>query len=445
MSRRKRSFRPGLWLLLAGLITLLVFANRPSQPLQVRRLPDGSTLSLEAITYGPQHRFVPGGKLAGLLASLLPRPLGYWTGLGAFEKEVRPDPSVPVVWTVRRGAAPGTSAFQHVLGDMADWTIFDEHGCERPAAELATYHTGGRTQVVSFALRTFPRRGTWVGLRMYGPNREANRKPVAEFRLPNPDPGPHPDWKTQPLPVSVRDGDLECTLQQFTNGGDSRDPTRATQMGRVFGSSAFIQVASRFLGKGATRWTPIDVTYADATGNRYERQGMGRTSSHANKSRLWAPGMLPFCEPAWKVEVELARTPDSPFRPEELWTVENIPAPDWGQIIDINRSTKIGKIEVSLRGFARGTPTTLNARLDTGEPGYHLTLVKMVDDRGRPVVHEPDWTSWWRTNNGWASYDYAMRIRGGARTLTATFALQKTRVVEFLAAPKHLLSPPARQ
>src|SRR4029077_16716963 len=56
----------------------------------------------------------------------------------------------------------------------------------------------------------FPRRGKEVHLRLL-----ANEKTVAEFKISNPAPGPHPTWTPRPLPASVTANGLEVTLDRF--------------------------------------------------------------------------------------------------------------------------------------------------------------------------------------------------------------------------------------
>ena len=57
--------------LTAFLLMLIGWLLQEPHPLQVRQLPDGTVLRLEAVTHGPQQRFVRGRNWQRLLAPLL--------------------------------------------------------------------------------------------------------------------------------------------------------------------------------------------------------------------------------------------------------------------------------------------------------------------------------------------------------------------------------------
>ena len=65
--RQERIRRP-VAILLASVILIAMVAVgvwallQEPPPLQVRRLPDGSAMRLEAVTVGSRHRFVPGSR-----------------------------------------------------------------------------------------------------------------------------------------------------------------------------------------------------------------------------------------------------------------------------------------------------------------------------------------------------------------------------------------------
>jgi len=61
-----------------------------------------------------------------------------------------------------------------------------------------------------FEAKAFPRRGKDVRLRLM-----EDEKLLAEFKIPNPCPGPHPRWTAQPTPFTVTNAGLEITLERF--------------------------------------------------------------------------------------------------------------------------------------------------------------------------------------------------------------------------------------
>jgi hypothetical protein len=152
--------------------------------------------------------------------------------------------------------------------------------------------------------------------------------------------------------------------------------------------------------------------------------------------------MLPYDERAWKVRVELARTSESQFQADEVWTVKNIPVPNWGKTTELTDKKTVHEMDVIVQGIQRSTPSRLSVFVDHDVTGYEMSLVRLVDDHGREVVRREDWDRPTRSFLGWDQFDFAFDIRSGAKTLTATLAFHKTRFVEFLARPTRVIPPP---
>src|SRR6266511_3888821 len=104
--------RGSFWLaaLLLGVALLvgvgaLVGGNRKPE----RRLPDSSLLTLEAVTYGKEHRFVHGSWWQKLLAPVLPASIKNQLRVDTLTSD---SPDTLVLWTRRRGATPGQALRQ---------------------------------------------------------------------------------------------------------------------------------------------------------------------------------------------------------------------------------------------------------------------------------------------------------------------------------------------
>lgn len=151
---------------------------------------------------------------------------------------------------------------------------------------------------------------------------------------------------------------------------------------------------------------------------------------------LW-PG-----EEAWKMRIEFSRTAD--FAPDEILTFKDITVPGATQAIELDDTTNIGGTELRLETIC-GTEAKLPARMQWAtESGYinftiqakpwtkgeRLTLLKIVDDAGREmeVLPHDDWD--------FGEWVYAFKAPEGAKRLNFTFALHKSRFVEFTAKPE---------
>src|SRR5438128_1859986 len=88
----------------------------------VCRLPDGSELKLEAVTYGRQHRFVGGRWWRRLLMPLVPSSLQSLLG-GAPPVDRTTDSDTIVFWVSRTGPKWPT-------GSLSRAVVFDENGHE---------------------------------------------------------------------------------------------------------------------------------------------------------------------------------------------------------------------------------------------------------------------------------------------------------------------------
>jgi hypothetical protein len=300
-------------------------------------------------------------------------------------------------------------------------------------------------QVTEEALELFPRRGRTVRLRLYD---MSGQKPVAEFVTANPIPGPQPVWTPAPLPIVKHSGDVDFTLTQLATVLGHANP-----MGLVGSSGdAWTEATFRVTRDGrATRdWEPVEVTLSDATGNSLVRRG---SLSHHRGSAYWTQtgdlsyrfdGGLSLDEAAWKMRFEFTRRSLARFAPEELWTVPDLPIASGRKLLPANATTTLDGVTLRLASVARtGTRPAANGRgpeewlelvrveAPSLQPGQAVTL-HARDDRGREfvpthrILGSPHWSR---------SDRFLLRIPADARTLDLTFALHRSRFVEFVAKP----------
>src|SRR5439155_12316159 len=99
-------------------------------------------------------------------------------------------------------------------------TIADEKGEEwemRPnMMALPSLSQNLLNGISSWNFPSYPRRGRALNFRIYGRNSSDQWDALAEFKMPNPTPGPHPVWKPMALPVTRTNGDIEVSLVELT-------------------------------------------------------------------------------------------------------------------------------------------------------------------------------------------------------------------------------------
>jgi hypothetical protein len=298
-------------------------------------------------------------------------------------------------------------------------------------------------EMVALRLDAFPRRAAKIHLRFLESNPQTGRPTVEEgFIVANPARGPFPAWSPNPLPNTRADGDLSVTLTRLVSGvqapdlpggGAPSDP--ATQ-----GVLAAFRIQQG--GRAITNWLPVRVETSDATGNH----SAGWCNTHWENGEALAYyqwGLWPD-EPAWKLRVELSRT--SGFADSELWTVENLPL-QAGRMQDFgnygrNRGdaafaeTTLKGVHLKLFPARQFTDTPPGAEpaggfvIQTDRPldGMRMTLIRVTDERGRPLQIRT-------LGRSDTDYRFGLRELGNVRSLKLTLALHPSRFVEFTAKP----------
>ncbi len=294
----------------------------------------------------------------------------------------------------------------------------------------------------------FPRRGQRVRFRFYQFGARGTWEPLGEVAVPNPDPGPHPRWTAQPLPLTRAADGVDFTLESLQTGLGPMGTDRPAAPGEQPGTRVVVRASRE--GKPAP-WEPVDLTISDATGNRWTGGASSRQDRGPGRNALQMSAALPSGEPAYRVGVRLART--AGFGPEELWTVRGLPVPARGKTVKLEREERVGEVLLQVRGLTGPGGTMagsdisytssqaalhLHVVLPTGLPEARrprIDLVRVVDDRGR-AVRVAGYSS--------SEKDYAfdLAVEPGMRTLDATFAVHRPVQVEFLAAATSAAAAP---
>jgi hypothetical protein len=401
-------------------------------------LPDGTLLSFEAITYGREHRIVRGTWWQKLLNPLLTNELRNRFGM-MFPRHQSASVNTLVFWTLRD--LPALSGPGRVGSWEARGVAFDEAGnagetVMRGLGDGAFY---GTPLLETWELAAFPRRGQRVGVRLYTRPPGEAWVPAAEFLVFNPDPGPHPTWKPQPLPVTVRQGDTAFILTRFRTGVDGAggpDPPSEVEAW----TEATFRVTEK--GKPTTAWEPVDVVVSDATGNTW-KPPVCLYEWKDGEARLFFRGALWRSEPAWKLKVEFV--PAAGEDESSLWTVRGAPVPAAGVFARSDARDARNGVTLRLMGISGegararapvGSPASpetpaVHVRLSPPPQGMRLRLVRATDERGRPCALS-------RPQGGFVgNYNFRFLPPAGAKSLALSFAVHRqSRFVEFVAAPE---------
>jgi hypothetical protein len=140
-----------------------------------------------------------------------------------------------------------------------------------------------------FALAAYPRRGKALYLR---PMLDGNDSGVV-FRIANPCPGPHPVWKSEPMPASATNSSLEVILESLV-----ADPAQAQTV---------ISLRMRVRGQPSAAWLPVSIEVSDATGNHWTRTIALEQSTNGLVNGSFLGALWPE-EAAWKLRVKFKST-----------------------------------------------------------------------------------------------------------------------------------------
>jgi RNA polymerase sigma factor (sigma-70 family) len=356
---------------------------------------------------------------------------------------------------------PGAAALRIVTADELG-NEFD------PVAQTMMVAKGnGREYWVADA-PVFPRRGKEVHLSVLDQG-----KLLAEFKIPNPAPGPYPTWTPEPLPARATNGDLEVLLTGFRA---IRPTSEAALMEpRTMQRSARTECAFSFNenGRQSTAWTPVLLELADATGNHWRPSRYSGGNPYLSEIENGAiqtrfSGALWACESAWKISGEFVRTAN--FPESELLHLPKIVIPDPNNVSEPGKQFDWNGATVELSGVigANGReiipkPTNnapiaqrmrmsgfMNSEFSKGcvtivlsgeilSRNRQLAFVSATDEQGRAFEKV--------SSGGPANlremkfpipYSFALRPPEGAHEINLVVAVTEPRKVEFLAKPEQI-------
>jgi RNA polymerase sigma factor (sigma-70 family) len=351
--------------------------------------------------------------------------------------------SAEISWPVAVSNADG-SVFLRVVTSDDDGNEFDPVA----AAIISGMARDGRGYTVQ-DVRVFPRRGTNVHLRLlnYG-------KSIAEFTIPNPAPGPYPEWTAQPVPVRQQDGNLEVTLTEF----------RCLHPGPKNGETPRTECVFNFRenNRDTVDWTPASFEISDATGNHWlpsrTENSPYRAKVEGGDVRTQFLGALWPGESAWKIRGEFKRVSD--FPESETLKMPHIRIPDAQQISEPQTQYNWNGAIVQIVGVV-GTNVAHEALIATREQllgnterksgcvtvalageilsrNRRLTFISATDEQGQAAqlkaFEEPGTVA----DTKLRPYSLILQAPQGARELNLVLGVSENRVFEFVAKPEQI-------
>ncbi len=419
---------------LAGLALLVFTSRRP-----VSRLPNGTELSLLAVTHGPSNLFFPGGLRDKLIYYLAPArgikfgriKLGPVTPMTANNWR-NPDgtlrfPNKLVLWIGRRGPSEGPLLPVPEGKWFSDLraTLADERGEEwdtrmtdfRLLSQFQPDNPRGWNRVFPLDFASFPRRGKTLRFRLYARNDSDGWNTLADFTFPNPVPGPYPIWKASKLPAVQTNGDLQVSLTSLTGG--------AKPLQYHFGIRPFTRATFQATvnGQPTDAWGPDLIEATDATGNEpwYPAADSGATNG-LFYYEIDGVGLSP--SEVWRVRARFARSGTA------QWTSPELPVRA-GSLLPMSLSTNLQSLPITLACIQSLIYNTIVLKVADLPANAKLGKVEILDDQGRPSKYKSGGFS----DSG---FDAQWAIPVGAKWLKVSITLSETRAFDFLAKPTSL-------
>lgn len=417
---------------LSGVIAVaLAILMRPREEVSVQ-LGDGTVITLKRITYGKHHRYPPAGirdRLNELVSKVLP---GRSRSSPSLSNTTSND--TLTVWLEETSPAQG-GGFGY-----RDYRLVDlaRKSSTRPWWNSISSLSATQT-LRGVGFENFPRRQDGALLCLMKSYSEPNREtPAAEFFVSNPGPKSFPIWSASSPPIAAKDGNLEFTLVECRNGvtRGGRGQRQPPSLDETYAKVAFRITED---GRPTTDWRPVGVESSDATGNRAANNNWSSTEEGGIVGMLFRDSLWSD-EPAWKLRVEFSRAAN--YSPSERWTarpidLSRLPA-RFSEIDPPISQTNLLGVTISLRGIEGGQSANdysrLKVRVDPALKDARFTLVALTDENGgRIETRGSSFTSDGTT----ADYDFMLPRLGDIKTLTATFAVHRSRYAEFQVRPEN--------
>lgn len=410
--------------MVALFLGVLVLLHRPTP---TATLADGRKVTIERVTYGADHRFTVGKWWVRMLKPILGNK---WAARrDCYELRFTNAFPTLMVWTSWKQPSYTNSLPLEAMIDA-------EQGVESRSELVVSRWNDGSPWMplpeshepnarVAWLFPNFPRRSETLRLRLYDRDERNVLTQAVEIAFSNPTPQRFPKWTGTPLPVTKENAGVEFVL---------------TNVRPVSNALWRLEFLVRTNGQPDFSWRVGEVTASSASGNLLSTisnlASLPATNLVFNlRGALWPE------EPVWRFAAEFCRATD--FQPDELWIASDIAVPSRGAPFQI--TTNVGShrarvIVFKLESVPQTVPyhpgglrrnANIHLRFKSGQE--RLFLVKVTDDQGRAVKTELGFV----TSDG--LHDFGLLIPRDAKSLNFTFAIRKSRMVEFNVSTPSLL------
>ncbi|MCX6902783.1 MAG: hypothetical protein NTW03_04775 [Verrucomicrobia bacterium] len=464
--RSRTKLRPWMWAA-AGFLPLLIVAAIlfAKSTADVRKLSDGTFVSLAKVTVGRAHRMRLDNRWQSHLGALLPDALA--TKLGGHYERFSTARNRWVFWV---------SWTRPMDQNYHEAALYDEHGCFLGWTGRchATSYQGASPWFEGFSFAPAPPNTKTAQIRLFPLQYERDRqgrylKPeLARFTMSNPSYSRRRETVAEAFPITHSLEDINFTVVEVWTGvSRPGSGIRAPEILQDEGSKARVGIARG--GQPARHWAPLGILEVlDESGNTVEGYYQAwNSSSDAPEYLLQGP---PLCsEAVYRVLVGFEQTGDLP---EAQVREFRLPVPPASEALLTNLEAFFPEWRLQLRGVA-GTNATLPGATDsdgkhlfrgasythafsvdvdkrepvrpppasTGRVRYGETRVRLLevrDDQGREI-RNPCTASWDPTPR---NRHYALNVPPGAKEMILRFAELRPLMVEYRIQPKRFKAKP---
>lgn len=403
------------------------FTRDPLALPQARSLSDGSLLSLEGVSWGREHhQNVEFGSWLSKLVKLLPDSLE--DRLGGPPKQANLKFTTPdslLLFMFAREGAPDALANMRVL-------LWDDAGNEFEGGWLLnTWGLTQRERTLTWRFDAFPRRHPNLTAQvLVWQTQTKDYVPVAKFKFPNPAyKKDHPQWRPEPVPVSLAQDGLTVTLREFTAGNV---PTKSIEALEVLSTNlTHLEFTVSQTNAKSLDWEYQSLRLADATGNEwnpYERIPLGTESEWS----IRAPGALWREEDAWKIILDVVRR--SGFAVADVLQLPPMAIPQQtDQTTSLNLTNEWFGTNMAISAVSTPEQLVLTVKPVPLFSGASLrAMAATVDGTPLQLVDVTRWSA--------SERQFTFAVPPGAGQVAITLARAENRRFEFVARPKRLVA-----
>lgn len=201
------------------------------------------------------------------------------------------------------------------------------------------------TSLLGYDLSNYPRRGKSIRIRFSG--NDFRGHPPTDLVVPNPAAGPFPTWTPDAVQTPRRVGKLDLFLDRFVAGATHLSKPDAKPNGPLTASTrpllpyqgwssiwpgpqGYLDLRFREQGQPAANdWQVEEVRISDATGNFWQPSPPTRSDLSPESLRIALGPLLLPKEPAYQVQLVVAR--QNNFPASEIVSIPNLTIPARGQ------------------------------------------------------------------------------------------------------------------